>query len=77
MSINQKPDEMDIVVANFAEANNDPLDTALNTNINQALQRNVFSEQTILSRVIFVKDFLIFYLTNTKVKTPKNCLTPI
>ena len=42
VSINHKPDEMDIVVANFAEANNDPLDTALKHKYQSSFAKKCF-----------------------------------
>ena len=76
ISMNHRPDEMDIVVANFAEANNDPLDTALNTNINQALQRNVFSEQTIRFSEGNIRQGFSNVLLDKKLKRGKNTQTP-
>jgi hypothetical protein len=76
VSMNNRPDEMDIVVANFAEANNDPLDTALNTNINQALQRNVFSQQTIRFSEGNIRQGFSNVLLDKKLKRGKNTQTP-
>jgi len=76
VSMNHRPDEMDIVVANFAEANNDPLDTALNTNINQALQRNIFSEQTITFSEGNIRQGFSNVLLDKRLKRGKNTQTP-
>jgi hypothetical protein len=76
VSLNHKPDEMDVVVANFAEANNDPLDTALNTNINQALQRNVYSEQTVRFSEGNIRQGFSNVLLDKKLKRGKNTQTP-